>query len=785
MKRRQDSKLILFTLLIISITGCALFAANEYDSSSFQERYVAFDSEWGQKYQTDIKPIFDKRCVVCHGCYDAPCQLKLTSPAGIDRGANKERVYDGARILAAEHVSPSADAYTTKEWRKKGFYPVLNEGEASEDTNRKASLIYRYLELKNQHPLPGLALLPKDITLDLNRSQACPNIYQFDEFSKRFPLWGMPYGLPALSQQEQSTLVEWIDANAPMASPAPLNDNLQKEVERWEAFFNQASLKSQLVSRYIFEHLYLFHLYYQDDAELNYFQLVRSYTPTGEAIELIDTVRPYDDPGVNNFYYRLKVVDATLVSKTHMPYELSDARLERWKQLFFQPEYGVKDKVSYQAEVASNPFVAFQQLPVDSRYRFMLDDAEKIIMAFMKGPVCRGQIALDVIRDRFWVFFSNPNVSLPADNAEFLAINSSNLQLPAGKGNPVLLTITDWRSYATQQKTYLKNKYQYEEQLFEQSEKINLDLIWNGEGKNPNAALTVFRHFDSASVVRGLVGKKPETAWVIDYSIFERIHYLLVAGYNVFGNVGHQLLTRLYMDFLRMESEINFIEMLPRDARQQVWQEWYEDADKHVNDYFDAVNEQFFHETNISYKTNEPREELLGLLSQRVSDIKDQGFNINKDNTPQNYLDALEALNAIPNRAVQELSDVTFLSIENSEGKLSVFTLIRNDAHKNVTTLFDEKDSRSPVKDTVTVVNGFIGAYPNTFWHVYEDQLDMLVDRVLKINSNQKYSDFMAIYGIRRTAENFWQHSDQLHSNFEQKDPINYSLFDYSRLENR
>jgi len=29
-------------------------------------------------YQKQIRPILERRCVVCHGCYDAPCQLKLS-----------------------------------------------------------------------------------------------------------------------------------------------------------------------------------------------------------------------------------------------------------------------------------------------------------------------------------------------------------------------------------------------------------------------------------------------------------------------------------------------------------------------------------------------------------------------------------------------------------------------------------------------------------------------------------------------------------------------------------
>ncbi|TMP77078.1 9-hexadecenoic acid cis-trans isomerase, partial [Pseudoalteromonas phenolica] len=94
--------------------------------------------------------------------------------------------------------------------------------------------------------------------------------------------------------------------------------------------------------------------------------------------------------------------------------------------------------------------------------------------------------------------------------------------------------------------------------------------IWRGEGENPNAALTIFRHFDSATVVKGFIGQPPKTAWVLDYALFERIHYLLVAGFDVYGNIGHQLITRLYMDFLRLEGEQNFLNLLPLSHRQEI-----------------------------------------------------------------------------------------------------------------------------------------------------------------------------------------------------------------------
>ena len=50
-----------------------------------------------------------------------------------------------------------------------------------------------------------------------------------------------------------------------------------------------------------------------------------------------------------------------------------------------------------------NPFEVFQQIPPKSRYNFLLDNVHYIIMTFIRGPVCKGQIALNVVRDHFWL----------------------------------------------------------------------------------------------------------------------------------------------------------------------------------------------------------------------------------------------------------------------------------------------------------------------------------------------------------------------------------------------
>lgn len=86
-----------------------------------------------------------------------------------------------------------------------------------------------------------------------------------------------------------------------------------------------------------------------------------------------------------------------------------------------------------------------------------------------------------------------------------------------------------------------------------------MNSVWKGEQSEDAPLLTVYRHFDSASVHKGVLGGLPRTMWLIDYPHLERIYYALVAGFDVFGNVSHQTNVRRYMDYLRMEGEINFI----------------------------------------------------------------------------------------------------------------------------------------------------------------------------------------------------------------------------------
>jgi len=511
------------------------------------------------------------------------------------------------------------------------------------------------------------------------------------------------------------------------------------------------------------------------------FVQVRSTTPPGEAIDLISTRRPYDDPKVDRIYYRLQPVRTTILAKTHMPYVLNAQRLARYHTLFLKPEYNVDALPSYEPEASANPFETFKRIPVKSRYQFLLDEAQFTLMNFIKGPVCRGQVALDVINERFWIVFVNPESPAMAHEAQFLEKEQRNLRMPAEEQSNAA-PLRTWLKYSRLEKKYIAGKVEFLQQHLSTPGDLSLDLIWDGDGRNANAALTVFRHLNNATVVKGFVGDEPKTLVLLGYPLLERIYYLLVAGYDIYGNIGHQLNSRLYMDFLRMEGELDFLTLLPERSRVKEWKYWYRDAGRKIEDfgevYFKRVNRQ----TGIQYHTTNHKSELIGMLHERLSPVLPTSYDIEKiGNT--HVRQQLERLSHIQGVAVSWLPQNAILSIDGSNDP--VVTLIHNNGMSNVSHLFNEQKRRLPEEDNLTVVRGFLGAYPNAFYHVAESKLEDFVSAVESLSREEDYQAFLNRFGVRRSDPDFWTHSDAIQTAYHKDSPIEAGLFDYNRLENR
>ncbi len=172
-------------------------------------------------YWADVKPVVEKRCVVCHACSDAPCQLKMSSIEGIERGASQTKVYNPARPKHAPMSRLYQDAQTPAQWRNKGFFPVLNEFDDTPMANREAGVMYRLLRLKQDNPLPSEKQLPESFDLSLNRDQFCARPETFDNYARKHPLGGMPYALPAKSDAEEYMLMRG-SKRARIIRPDPL-----------------------------------------------------------------------------------------------------------------------------------------------------------------------------------------------------------------------------------------------------------------------------------------------------------------------------------------------------------------------------------------------------------------------------------------------------------------------------------------------------------------------------------------------------------------------------------
>jgi len=703
-------------------------------------------------FETKVRPILEQRCVVCHACYNAPCQLNLQSFDGADRGANKVKVYEPSRLTAMAPTRMFQDAQSTSDWVKRfKFFPAISHSKNPDD-----SILYHFVQQRRAEQRSG----------DFNAEQAtaCPDtVEQAQSYLKGRPEAGMPFGFPPLNDAEFATVKAWLQEGAP--GPLVKKRATLPAVTRWEAFFNDDDLRSQLVARYLYEHLFLAHLHFGDRA---FYRLVRSKTAAPAEAEEIATVRPYDDPKILRVYYRLVPVTETIVQKTHVAFELDDRKLQRFRELFLEPKWKVDALPGFDPDVAGNPFIAFAAIPAKSRYQFLLDDAQYHVRAFIHGPVCRGQVALNVIDDHFWILFTAPASDLSVNDPHFLEASAPDLRMPAEGGNGLEAVYTRFKFH---QLAYSKRR----EALYEKAAQgRGLADVWNGGGTNRSAVLTVYRHFDSASVVYGAIGSTPKTAWVVDYPIFERIYYDLVGGFDVFGNVVHQVSTRQYMDNLRVESEDGFLQFLPKAQRPAQRAAWYRGAG--LDDYMAVVNPLFggTRETKVAFKDPaRAKEELWDQLKTNVL-------------TPAVLGDArlppapMRPLADLPGAFVQPFPDLALVRSGDE-----VFTIIRNRAHANVAFMFQEDRYRLPAEDTLGIVKGHVGSYPNLFLVVPPGQLEAFAAQLKGLKSNDaSWEAFLDAFGVRRRSHDFWAHADWFAAHQLRSEPIDGGLLDLSRYLN-
>jgi len=742
-------------------------------------------------YLSDVKPILDKRCVVCHSCYNAACQLKLSSFDGLDRGVTKQSVYDATRLLTADPTRLFIDAQSTQQWRKKDFFSVTD---STVSNGLNDSIMIQLLFHKMEHPESTGEYRPETDELTCSKDQG-----ELAGFLEKHPNRGMPYGFPPLKQEEYNIIADWLSQGAKGPDAIEQKDLITpkesdaSEIEKWETFLNSDDAKHAMTARYLYEHLFLAHIKF-DTPTNEFYELVRSKTPPGQSIDIIPTVRPYDAPGVDRFYYRFRKIYSTIVQKTHMVVEFDDATLERFKELFIRPEWLQSPHlVGYDPKLSANPFAAFEQIPPRSRYQFLLDNAQYVIMTFIHGPVCKGQIALNVIDDQFWVMFLEPDYDLSVRYPEFLKQHQDQLVLPTEIGSTMGLYTVVTDKYRKAEVEFYKARQDFYMSKYEDG--LGYESIWKGNRPSDTPLLTVFRHFDSASVHKGVLGNLPKSMWVIDYPLFERIYYALVAGFDVYGNVGHQLAVRLYMDGLRIEGESYFLDYLPQSKRQEIMQSWYKDTDLKDTHYYPSALQ-----AKMAYFTGDPKREFVEQVVNRhilpATNIAFDRVNYlpagtdypplpKRYETRDDYLQGFRVL-AKPGTPFFSLindsnANTAFMRIRVKDGKDVAGTIVINRWHDSVEYLVGEDKRLDPTKDSADFIPGLIGSYPNYFFDVREEDLPDFFDLLAHYDKSKKDTERIARYGINRNDERFWDTYDWFQKRLQEEEPVRGGLFDLNR----
>ncbi|MBL0707598.1 MAG: fatty acid cis/trans isomerase [Sulfurimonas sp.] len=754
-------------------------------------------------YLLDVKPIFDKRCVTCHSCYNSPCQAKLSSFEGVDRGASKELVYNGTRLSSSEHTRLFIDAQNTLEWRDKDFYSITKNSENNSSFNN--SIMIYMLHDKAEHP---------DIVGDYEPESdklICPrNTEEMGDYLSEKKNHGMPYGFPALKKNEYNTLAQWLQQGAKGPSQKQ-QDKITKpshkasiEIDKWQLFLNKTDAKHIMTARYLYEHLFLAHINFKS-APKEFYELVRSKTPAPQEIDIIASIRPFDDPNTDKFYYRFRKIHSTITHKTHMVMKFDDTVLDRFKELFIQEKWSEEPHVmSYETKLSTNPFLLFAQIPVKTRYQFLLDNSNYVIMTFIRGPVCRGQIALNVINDHFWVLFKDPKYDIMVQEPSFLLKQAKNLAIP--------IESIDMKVYSAFNDDYRDRYSVYwnaKQKLLDENypDGHGLEAIWKGNKADDTPLLTIYRHFNSASVHKGALGNLPKTMWVIDYAQLERIYYTLVAGYDVYGNIAHQTNIRRYMDFLRMEGELNFLSFMPKNSRQKMFNYWYSgDKDILNSSYFNPNgkdDDNYYHpkrETKVIYKTDNYKREfieqvvkkhLLKSIDSSFDKINYDTYNEKAPTMPERF-DSVEdmiagarSLTAPGTGFLKNIVDggvnVIYVRVEMLDGTYKTYTLIANRWHSNVNSLFSEDSRLDSSKDTLDIIPGLVGSYPNGFMYVHYKDLPEFFDVLKNFKKNKVYKEKILKYFILRSDKNFWEAFDWFLDYFNRYDPINAGLFDLNR----
>ena len=269
-------------------------------------------------------------------------------------------------------------------------------------------------------------------------------------------------------------------------------------------------------------------------------------------------------------------------------------------------------------------------------------------------------------------------------------------------------------------------------------------------------------------------------------------------NYDVFGNIGHQSLTRLYMDMIRMEAEELFLDFLPASQRVGLRNSWYRGGpltDLKLRFVFPIVDGAA--PTAITYRNeaNAKQEFVERVLEDYLAlPVRGRPDTLNwktlrlprgaeTDLTaPERALRRIASLQAVDATPFARFfPDLAILLLRTEDGRTSLYSLIHNREHTNISWMLGESQRLAPEEDTLTIRAGVLGGYPNIFFVVPEAQIDEFASTAVNIKSTADYERLVDRFGVRRLNKDFWSIFDAVNVAHLTDDPIRSGILDLTR----
>jgi hypothetical protein len=203
------------------------------------------------------------------------------------------------------------------------------------------------------------------------------------------------------------------------------------------------------------------------------------------------------------------------------------------------------------------------------------------------------------------------------------------------------------------------------------------------------------------------------------------------------------------------------------------------------------------HGTQVRFVGKDVKAELLEQILGRSPAVAGPPDTINRCATPPCDRSEATAAERAVERELQKLAsvrgawvarmpEVALLRVRlDDTGKRDlVYTLVHNDAHTNVAFMFGEDERRLPQEDTLSVIRGQLGSYPNFFFEVKMAEVAEFVEALMQVSSDSELSGLVESFGVRRASSRIWETLDWLQQDFRRQSVTEAGLYDLGRYGN-